>query len=125
MSAELVAFLRARLDEDEQLARDLDGARWQRQTLVGDEYNFGEVVEVGGGPVASCGVEFNEDGEIRAAHIARHDPARVLAEVAAKRRLSELLAGGESLTGRRVGEEYRLGILDALRLLSEPYDTDA
>lgn len=60
-------------------------------------------------------------GEADSMLVSMFSPVRVLAEVAAKRRLLELYDGKESLTGRRVGEEYRLGVLDALRLLSEAY----
>jgi hypothetical protein len=49
-----------------------------------------------------------------AAHIARHDPARMLAEVAAKRRLIEVAVGAiesaQPLTGDRI-----------VRLLAQPY----
>jgi hypothetical protein len=53
----LSEFLTARLDEDEQIARAINGDKW-------------------GWPGARSGF---------AAHVARHDPARVLREVAAKR----------------------------------------
>lgn len=100
----LVEFLRAQLDEDEQLARSaLLGydvgmhaaagtperptpkvhwrAEYERVTQAGvmawrgSVFDEGPVAEVAGGNYAA------------AAHIARHDPAHVLVEVAAKRAL--------------------------------------
>ncbi|MGP4085473.1 DUF6221 family protein [Streptomyces sp. KR55] len=94
MTADLVAFVRARLDEDERIAhaaswadeanawhaepspfgaRD-NGQRW----FIEDAMDDGVVTHVD--PAAS-------DDEGVARHIARHDPARVLAEIDAKRRI--------------------------------------
>lgn len=81
----LVEFLRARLDEDEQMARAAgeEGSRWT------DHYGsvHAEDTDDPGVPVV-----YNEGRptDEQAAHIARHDPARVLAEVEAKRRIIEL-----------------------------------
>jgi hypothetical protein len=86
--AELIAFLRARLDEDEQTARE--AAVW-----------WGDSDEPGEAPhwrPVPCGHIWNDhDGSIadevadrHAAHIARHDPARVLADVESKRRIIDL-----------------------------------
>lgn len=132
----LAEFLRARLDEDEQAAQALDGARWWAATNVGDEYNYGVVQDhepeaeryAYGERIASCGVEGLDDGDHRAAHIARHDPARVLAEVAAKRRIVELHDGAhECSTFERDGEvDNCTWCLDAedcstMRLLALPH----
>jgi len=71
-NSDLVTFLRARADEDEAAAvAARDGGTW------GAAHDF--VVD------DLCGV-----GELAAAHIARHDPARVLREVEAKRRIVKL-----------------------------------
>lgn len=86
--AELIAFLRARLDEDEQTARE--AAVWW-----GDSDDPGEAPHWRPVP---CGHIWNDhDGSIadevadrHAAHIARHDPARVLADVESKRRIIDL-----------------------------------
>lgn len=94
MSDDLVAFLKARLDEDEQAARSAAPGPWTYQ----------DIESVGGGricdpTVAIANVDWDVeqvDPRIRrfrpaaeadgtGEHIARHDPARVLAEVAAKR----------------------------------------
>lgn len=84
---ELIAFIEARLAEDESMAKAASAGPWR----VDDE-TYAEViyaaddssVVAGGrwGGEASV-FETNED----ARHIVRHDPARVLREVEAKRRL--------------------------------------
>lgn len=82
---DLVAFLRARLDEDEQIARDATGGPWV------DEFSAvtGHCVLP---PDALDAREYVAKTQLLAAlpdarHIARHDPARVLREVEAKRQL--------------------------------------
>lgn len=80
---DLVAFLRARLDEDEAAAaaaqQETTGCWTARETYWGG----GAVVEDCGGalilPTAANDVHYP--------HVARHGPARVLAEVEAKREL--------------------------------------
>jgi hypothetical protein len=86
VSPDHVSFLRARLNEDEQVAQgavhdpDCAGAGiWTRYcgVVVGDIHIYDE------------GGHSPEQAE----HIARWDPARVLAEVATKRRIIELCEG--------------------------------
>jgi hypothetical protein len=79
---DLVAFIRTRLDEDEEIARRTgDGVYW-----VPPDLPPGAIYEQGG-TLFAVGL-----GN-RAAHIARHDPVRVFREVAAKRKLlTHLLA---------------------------------
>lgn len=78
MSNDLIAFLRARLDEDEATARAVvwDGSgnslTWRLAASA--------TVEVGD-------EEFNTDDRTVANHIVNNDPARVLREVEAKRRM--------------------------------------
>lgn len=62
--SDLVEFLRARLDEDERAAKDAPQSAWS------DEYG-----------------EFRSRGGELFGHVLRHDPARVLREVHAKRKL--------------------------------------
>ncbi|WP_328962959.1 DUF6221 family protein [Streptomyces virginiae] len=85
MTDDLVQFLRARLDEDETTARE-SGGRWMVLPVTGwvhtapwpsDEWKPPGVDH----HVATVPL----DGD--RAHIVRHDPARVLAEVDAKRRM--------------------------------------
>ena len=84
---DLVQFLRDRLDEDETIAREAahyEAGHWTTK----DGYPVSVADEL---PEAADTFErvvaFDEGSpsEEQAAHIARHDPARVLAEVEAKR----------------------------------------
>jgi len=105
----LVEFLRARLDEDEQAATDAAESKdrsWRVATDVGDYVNMavvtataveklqrgydGSLLVSPGDYVVPCGKEDGYGaGTDLAIHIARHDPARVLADVEAKRRIVE------------------------------------
>jgi len=81
--SDLVAFLRARLDEDEAAARaarrwfdrDWEASQTQGRNFVSDD---------DGHPILET-FDDGEQGQVVTAHIARWDPARVLADVAAKR----------------------------------------
>ncbi|MEU8642271.1 DUF6221 family protein [Streptomyces sp. NPDC048674] len=95
MTDDKIPFLRARLDEDEQVAFDaLDGGK-------GSEWRAnGASVEVSGGLPADASafdetVVFNEGSptEEQAQHIARHDPARVLRETPVKKARLALYEG--------------------------------
>ena len=89
----LLQFLEARLAEDEKDACDAatmtDGGQW------GSSYHVVNGPRVEGVPrraVAECA---SFGGRYAAQHIARHDPARVLAEVESKRYLLRLHAPHE------------------------------
>lgn len=75
MTADLVAFLRARLDEDEQVAQAVEAGPWHVD---------------GGSVYAGYPTEQVVDYSEAAEHIARHDPARVLADVEATREVLRL-----------------------------------
>jgi hypothetical protein len=84
---DLVAFLRARLDEDEQVAREITAPEWSegcswladlRDPLPSQRRAYG------------LPKEWQLLSEADTRHIARWDPARVLAEVESKRRMLEL-----------------------------------
>jgi hypothetical protein len=85
----LIEFLRTRLDEDERIARAAVGRRWRAVPASdrGEELEEAYVLDeesqyiVGLADTPDTGATCDD-----AAHIARHDPARVLAEVDAKRR---------------------------------------
>jgi Family of unknown function (DUF6221) len=85
--SDLAAFLRARLDEDEQMAReaaDGDSGSW----FVGCKWNVYRAED----ETPDDDVEKNQlvvygNVSSQSDHIARHDPERVLAEVDAKRRI--------------------------------------
>jgi hypothetical protein len=87
MSTDLVAFLNARLDEDEIAALDASDKRYPD----GDHWwsrSNGQIVQRGycvPGEPAGVVADTNVQGPERTPHMTRHDPARVLREVAAKR----------------------------------------
>lgn len=77
MSDDIVAFVKARLDEDERFARLTHSGEWTFDQLGQLLVNQGQTIS----KIANLGVDsFGR-------HIARHDPARVLREVEAKRRI--------------------------------------
>jgi hypothetical protein len=136
----LVEFLLARLDEDARKARAAEtGRRWEALTRA----DSGPQVRVGDGDMDDPGPEWRRevvhpmwhcDDELdgcpdvargwiaEAEHIARHDPARVLAEVAAKRLILEYAppkAHGTFDDGWRRGQMAFHA--HTLRLLALPY----
>lgn len=84
MTPDLVAWLRQQLDHDEQVARaamagEGDDGVWTTESAWPDE---------GGRRVEGAGITIYDEGghdEHQAAHIALHDPARVLRQVATHR----------------------------------------
>lgn len=87
--SELLAFIRARLDEDEQaaLAAAQKSNRAWRYTVIEGEPD-GYSLDLSDERVLI--VDWTDEDELlpsEAAHIARHDPARVLREVEAKRKI--------------------------------------
>ena len=96
---DLISFLRTQLDEDERVAReaaDGDSGRW----FFGEKWNVYRAEDIGddAGEVNELVVYGNVKPQSE--HIARHDPARVLREVEAKRRILDVHAaeGGECTT---------------------------
>lgn len=79
---DLIVFLRAQLDEDERIARGADPGPWKNNSLGRHDQS---VIKLGA-PTSTSLIHF--DGSRAAAngaHVARHDPARVLREIEAKR----------------------------------------
>ncbi|WP_405662004.1 DUF6221 family protein [Streptomyces sp. NBC_01166] len=74
MTEELVRFLKARLDEEADLARRCDGDG------CGEWFAHGQTVDF-------CQVDLPGFHPTIALHVALHDPARVLREIEAKRRI--------------------------------------
>lgn len=116
MSDDLIAFLRARLDDDEQIAQ---ATMWDGSDNIPGWYlSASATVETGGDT-------FYAGDRTVANHIERHDPARVLREVEAKRRiLDEYTDALRILDGfRETGwEEGRREALEmACRVLALPY----
>lgn len=122
----LVEFLRARLDEDEKAA-NLASERASRGWWVGDDgKTLGYWVHESEAPDKPPVL-----GPQIVAHVARHDPARVLREVEAKRRIIDLHRPvGKRSTGSGGGTVKDCQICDhfpaqfpclTLRLLALPY----
>jgi hypothetical protein len=114
---DLVEWLRAQLDEDERIARAAGGTWWAPPDLVGQVHDSGGV---------------NIEAKLRsfATHIAEHDPARVLREIDAKRRLVDEFAqvGSQPDTpDRRASPRwkgdfgYLQGLARAVHLLASAY----
>lgn len=99
---DLIVFLNARLDEDEAAAKaaaSVAGPDWQ----FGRDFPTSYLRSSAGSILADT--LHSGDGEI-GPHLARHDPARVLREVEAKRAILELHQGDASEYG---GSGYRAG----------------
>ncbi|MFH8717261.1 DUF6221 family protein [Streptomyces zaomyceticus] len=117
---ELVEFLTARLNEDEQAALaatwDADASRrWNPHLIEKPRWGWGVVDDMDAGvtvvePAAA-------DAAAVAQHMARHDPARVLRDVAAKRRLVEYIE--EELTNQ--GNSNNDKLMHVLRLSALSY----
>lgn len=100
---DLVQWLRAQLDEDERIARACPGnGEWSAEDIA----VYGPDLSV----------------EVRA-HMAEHDPRRVLAEVDAKRRIIDLHKGVNDYCAEcdLVRSNYPYHPCTTLRLLALPY----
>lgn len=109
MSDDLVQFLRARLDEDVEVAANASPGPWHvnaesDEVLAADDITVAEGFALSGRQLRAT-----------TAHVARHDPARVLAEVEAKRRMIARIRYHAELMG---WDEVHG---DLLRLLASPY----
>lgn len=96
---DLVAFIRARLDEDEASARAATAGPWRNAPTArhhltasgrSEEAVFAAPRDTGALVVATTGEARERRNLVNAEHITRHDPARVLREVEAKRQLLAL-----------------------------------
>lgn len=106
MSADLVAFVRARLDEDEELARQAaeSGApRWDSSADPLLRYGLANRRRL-----AAQGVEGALDGAVNAHH-ARHDPARVLRRTARDRAVLDTYAEVADMDTDNTEPEYAYG----------------
>lgn len=90
---DLIAFLRARLDEDETAAQAATWGPWTVGPTFGGENNRvyvkpdGPGIDTIGTCVIAGQISNMPQWRANAQHIARWDPARALAEVEAKRRM--------------------------------------
>ncbi len=128
---DLAEFLLARLAEDEQVAKaairqheaaveafkagrpaDMEdlpeetSACWSGGSDESQDGHWRQAVWAGDGIATVCEM-LDEYDSASPAHIARHDPARVLAEVEAKRGLVELHATKLTARGTYEGRDYR------------------
>jgi hypothetical protein len=85
---DLIAFLRIRLDDDEQAARSV--APFAHTTDMAGRRMDESFVIARALPAGGDGSWSQEPDPAAARHFARHDPARVRADVAAKRTILEL-----------------------------------
>jgi hypothetical protein len=107
---ELLAFLRAQLDEDERVAREADSGRWIPEDK-GITFEYHADYFHGGEAQA----RLVADTRANQWHIANWDPARVLAEVEAKRRVLDMVTLGNYYGG--FGEAY----VQVVHELAQPY----
>jgi hypothetical protein len=142
----LTDFLLARIAEDEAVARAASPGEWATQVMqhvnhdpegewltvevVREDDDDEELADFGGMEVISYGTRVEPGGHSQenAEHIARHDPARVLAECEAKRRIVTTLA--PFLRHRDWGDELGYGASQSdddkrarwvFRVLAQPY----
>lgn len=103
---DLIAFLRAQLDEDERVAKALDPQRHRDLAT--------EVLSTA-----------KPGAHLHALHVARWDSARVLAEVEAKRRILDLAPGAVMRALATQDPDFRDGYVaaheDAIKALALPY----
>jgi hypothetical protein len=127
-AVDLVQWLTAQLDEDERIAREATPGPWVDQggyvTDVGPD-GLPRVQVTDYGSQDGEPEEDNPQGRADSAHIARHDPARVLAEVDAKRKLVERYE--RAMENRRAHPDdlasagALLALHGAVKLLALPY----
>lgn len=113
---DLVTFLKARLDRDEAVARAGTGAAWR--VTAGGTVRVDTSGDAPAQPERS-GFVASVENEAYAEHIARHDPRRVLRQVAAQRRVVALYEKEQWTRQRGVPGT---GVLEAvLRQLASQY----
>lgn len=128
---DLVAFLRARLDDNEATTLPFRNSSGYAAEWRCDEVG-GTVREVGDPPFGLPNTVARADIHATAVHIARHDPARVLADVESKRRIIDAcveVIGDRDLSGYGefgvlVDDPNALAVtlaVETLRLLAEPF----
>jgi len=95
VSSDLTSWLRAQLDEDEQLAREASPSPWTFHEQSGRGEVWADITAADGSAV--CDTESGALGPPleTARHLFRWQPARILAEVEAKRRILDWLDAAE------------------------------
>ncbi|MGW4972629.1 DUF6221 family protein [Streptomyces albidoflavus] len=118
MTADLIAFLQARLEHDEAVAREATPGPWRNTpTARHHDTASGRSEEAVFGRnairVATTGEPAGRHNLVNAEHIARHDPARVLAEVEAKRSMIGRISNHALIMGQ---DEVHGSLLRSLAL---------
>jgi hypothetical protein len=121
----LVEFLRARLDEDEEAARNATEGAWfadhPEPKHWGDDPESALIVR---GKVL-CILDNQHNGPLNADHIVRHAPTRVLSEVGAKRQIlayaMRRVSCGEAHPQQDMYHPNGHADMMLLRLLAMPY----
>lgn len=112
---DLVQWLRVQLDEDERIAREAGGLAWSRPEDPGDP----AAIRDSKGERVVCDEGWPSEGQ--EVHIAEWDPARVLREVDAKRRILRALENAEvslrNTVPRREPHELMTGATNSLRAI--------
>jgi Family of unknown function (DUF6221) len=107
MTNDLVAFILARLDEDERIARAA-GAYYPSWAYDRETFTVANAESPIAARKADGRSPINDvDGE----HIARHDPARVLRDVEGKRRLVDTVTAERPVNSRPVDAALALTVL--------------
>jgi hypothetical protein len=106
MSTDLAAFLHARITEDEQVAKAASDGRWyveQREETVLTDNTRADILTAGAASALSMFVVYDEAfggcSTVDATHIARHHPARVLVDCAAKHAIVKWATANPLLCG--------------------------
>lgn len=98
---DLAVWLRAQFDEDERIAREAGGLVWSRSE---DPWDTAVAIRDSEGERVVCDEGWPSEGQ--EIHIAEHDPARVLREIDAKRRVLRALESAEvALRNTEPGKE--------------------
>ncbi|HEY9413627.1 MAG TPA: DUF6221 family protein [Pseudonocardia sp.] len=119
---DLATFLLARLAEDEQAALTATYCQEDAHEDVVNWHLDNEVQPaeiVGSDGLGIIQARTQHPGVL--AHIARHDPARVLAEVEAKRRIVDAFVRYDEESSDPCESCWAQGLGEALRLLALPY----
>lgn len=124
---DLIAWLRAQLDDDERVAREATPGPWVTNgTSVwrkpDDSWDFRRAMEGQHGRMPFVMVDPGETSEpLNAEHIARWDPARVLGEVDAKRRIIDLFESHADAQFPDSYGGYASAMEDAVQIIALPY----
>src|SRR5690606_10817173 len=114
MTVSITEFITARLGEDEQQALSASPGPWH----LNAEHD--EVIAIDGIEVCTAHALSNNQLRNTARHIARHDPARVLREVAAKRKIVE--AASITLDIYSGGSTFIDFVIETLRRLAVAWE---